>query len=247
MEQLGLTVDRGAAHLHRRRHRPEEPAGVPGRAAHRLPGRRRRHPARLDLLRAVTASSWLFYVRQSVGRLANAMATEAWRASNAYVYAIRLLVVFIETLVYFTVALVVSWEATLVCLGAGLAVWGMSHHFVRISGRAGIGQTRGYRACWLAHGHPAVHQDPEVHGPGARGGSAGGPAVQRSAHRAAPGSARQRRAGRRQEPLYTLVIVVGIYLALVQFQMELATVTFLTLVLARLLAAAARCRRNISA
>ena len=62
---------------------------------------------RVQLLRAITASSWRFYVNQSVGKLANSMATEAWRASNAYVYAIRLTVVFIETLVYFGVALLV--------------------------------------------------------------------------------------------------------------------------------------------
>jgi ATP-binding cassette subfamily C protein len=47
-----------------------------------------------------------------------------------------------------------------------------------------------------------------------------------------------------QEPLYTLVIVVGIYAALVQFDMELATVTFLTLVLARLLKRGSRVQKE---
>lgn len=191
---------------------------------------------RLKLLRAVTASSWLFYVRQSVGRLANAMATEAWRASNAYVYAIRLLVVFIETLVYFTVALLVSWEATLVALAAGLAVWGLSHHFVKISGRAGVGQTQGYRS--LLSSLTDILLSVKTLKSMGRERAAEALVAQQSGdlrtelRREVLGNAGLDAA---QEPMYTLVIVVGIYVALVVFQMELATVTFLTLILARLL------------
>ncbi len=191
---------------------------------------------RLQLLRAITASSWLFYVRQSVGRLANAMATEAWRASNAYVYAIRLLVVFIETLVYFTVALLVSWQATLICLVAGLGVWGISHQFVKISRFAGTGQTRGYRA--LLGSLTDILLSIKTLKSMGRERAAEALVAQESnelrddLRREVLGNAGLDAA---QEPLYTLVIVVGIYLALVQFQIELATVTFLTLVLARLL------------
>ncbi len=191
---------------------------------------------RLELLRAVTASSWLFYVRQSVGKLANAMATEAWRASNAYVHAIRLLVVFIETLVYFVLALIVSWQATLVCLVAGLGVWGVSHRFVRISRHAGTGQTRGYRTLLglltdiLVSIKTLKSMGRERAAEALVAGESN--ALRRDLRREVLGNAGLDAA---QEPLYTLVIVVGIYLALVQFQMDLATVTFLTLVLARLL------------
>ncbi|MFW6093032.1 MAG: ABC transporter ATP-binding protein [Pseudomonadota bacterium] len=191
---------------------------------------------RLDLMRAVTASSWLFYVRQSVGRLANAMATEAWRASNAYVYGIRLLVVFVETLVYFTVALLVSWQATLICLVAGLGVWGVSHRFVRISRHAGSGQTRGYRSLLAALTDillsiktlKAMGRERTAEALVARESDE----LRDDLRREVLGNAGLDAA---QEPLYTLVIVVGIYLALVQFRIDLATVTFLTLVLARLL------------
>ena len=46
---------------------------------------------RMSLLRGMIASRWAFFTRQSGGALANAMATEAWRASNAYVFAVRVL------------------------------------------------------------------------------------------------------------------------------------------------------------
>ena len=39
---------------------------------------------RLDLVRAVAASRWRYYLSKSVGSLANAMATEAQRASEGY-------------------------------------------------------------------------------------------------------------------------------------------------------------------
>jgi ATP-binding cassette subfamily C protein len=188
---------------------------------------------RLDLLGSVTASSWLFYVKQSVGRLANAMATEAWRASNAYVYAVRLAVVFIETTVYFVLALTVSWQATVVCLAAGLGVWAISHRFVRISKYAGIGQTRGYRA--LVSSLTDILLSIKTLKSMGREQSAQARESNDLRHdlrREVLGNAGLDAA---QEPLYTLVIVVGIYIALVQFQIELATVTFLTLVLMRLL------------
>ncbi len=191
---------------------------------------------RVQLLRAITASSWRFYVNQSVGRLANAMATEAWRASNAYVYAIRLTVVFVESLVYFAVALAVSWIATLICLAAGLAVWAVSHQFVKISKYAGTGQTRWYRS--LLGSLTDILQSIKTLKSMGR---------ERAAEALVARETQELRADLRrevlgnagldaaQEPLYTMVIVIGIYVALVQFSLELATVTFLTLVLARLL------------
>lgn len=191
---------------------------------------------RANLLDAITRASWTFYVDQSVGKLANAMATEAWRASNAYIFGIRLAVVFIETLVYFCVALAVSWQATLGCLLAGFTVWAISHQFVKISKYAGTGQTQSYRALLglltdllqsvkslKAMGREAAAQtliarETQV--------------LKQQLRREVLGNAGLDAA---QEPMYTLVIVLGIYLALAHFSIELATVTFLTLVLMRLL------------
>ncbi len=191
---------------------------------------------RMQLLRAITASSWRFYVNQSVGKLANSMATEAWRASNAYVYAIRLTVVFIETLVYFSVALLVSWEATLICLIAGLAVWAVSHQFVKISKYAGTGQTNWYRS--LLGSLTDILQSIKTLKSMGRERAAEALVARETLElkadlrREVLGNAGLDAA---QEPLYTMVIVVGVYLALVEFSVALATVTFLTLVLARLL------------
>ncbi|MEZ5558673.1 MAG: ABC transporter ATP-binding protein [Pseudomonadales bacterium] len=191
---------------------------------------------RAQLLRAITASSWQFYVSQSVGRLSNAMATEAWRASNAYVYGVRMSVAFIETLVYFVLALLVSWQATLACLLAGAAVWRISHRFVAISRQAGSGQTGWYRSL-LGLLTDLLQSIKSLK---AMGRERSAEALVARETLALKGELRREVLGNAgldaaQEPLYTLVIVAGVYLALVYFSVELATVTFMTLVLARLL------------
>lgn len=191
---------------------------------------------RATLLDAITGASWPFFVNQSVGKLANAMATEAWRASNAYVFGIRLAVVFIETLVYFTVALLVSWQATLACLLAGLSLWAITHQFVKISKYAGQGQTNSYRAL-LGLLTDLLQSVKSLKAMGREASaqtliSRETLALKEELRREVLGNAGLDAA---QEPIQTLVIVFGIYLALVYFSIELATVTFLTLVLARLL------------
>ncbi len=191
---------------------------------------------RAKLLDAITRASWIFYINQSIGKLANAMATEAWRASNAYVFGIRLAVVFIETLVYFAVALLVSWQATLGCVLAGLTVWGISHQFVKISKYAGAGQTHSYRALLglltdllqSVKSLKAMGREEAAQTLVARETLE----LKQQLRREVLGNAGLDAA---QEPMYTMVIVFGIYLALVHFSIELATVTFLTLVLMRLL------------
>ncbi|MCU0936927.1 MAG: ABC transporter transmembrane domain-containing protein, partial [Gammaproteobacteria bacterium] len=77
---------------------------------------------RLRLLRALLRARWEFFLHQPVGTLANAMATETVRASNAYLSGARALAAGIETLVYATVALFVSWQATLAAVAVGAAI-----------------------------------------------------------------------------------------------------------------------------
>ncbi len=97
---------------------------------------------RLNLLRALLDARWDYYVHQPVGALSNSMATEAARAANAYLDGSRTVALLIETLVYVAVAMMVSWQATLVALGfASLIVLGFGR-LVRTSKRAGSRQTQ---------------------------------------------------------------------------------------------------------
>jgi ATP-binding cassette subfamily C protein len=191
---------------------------------------------RLNLLTAVIASRWSFFTRQSTGALANAMATEAWRAAQSYVFAVRVLAALIEASVYTTVAVLVSWQATVLCFIAAGAVLGASHTFVRMAQRAGDHQTHQYRSLlamlsdvlqsvktFKAMGRDQVAEDVLSLETGQ---------LQRALRRQVLGEAGLDSA---QEAFFALVIVGGIFIALVYFDVQFATVTFMAIVLGQTL------------
>ena len=96
---------------------------------------------RLRLLRALLRARWEFFLHQPVGSLANAMATETVRASNAYLSGARALAHAVETLVYTVAALFVSWQATLAAVLGGAAITLSLGRLVRKARRAGRRQT----------------------------------------------------------------------------------------------------------
>lgn len=97
---------------------------------------------RLRLLRALLAARWSHYTQLPLGTVANAMATEANRASNAYRHAVQVLTHVVEALVAGSVALAVSWQVTLAAIAAGAVSMTAMQSFVRMAGRAGHRQTR---------------------------------------------------------------------------------------------------------
>jgi ATP-binding cassette subfamily C protein len=97
---------------------------------------------RLQMLRAVLRSKWEYVLHQPVGKLTNALATEAQRSSAAFVNGTTALTFLIQALVYAGVAFALSWKASLAAIGAGVVVIGLSHFLVRLTRRAGKRQTR---------------------------------------------------------------------------------------------------------
>ena len=96
---------------------------------------------RLDLVRAVVASRWRYYLSKSVGSLGNAMATEAQRASEGYLQGAIMSAQLITAVVYVALALMISWPVTLGALVLAVAVLGGLNLLVRTAGRAGRRQT----------------------------------------------------------------------------------------------------------
>jgi len=96
---------------------------------------------RLELMRAILRCRWEYFISQPIGRLTNALATEANRSSDAFVDGSLMITLLIQALVYSAVAIAISWKATLAGLLAGLAIVGISHFFVRMAQRAGKRQT----------------------------------------------------------------------------------------------------------
>ena len=97
---------------------------------------------RLELLRALLATRWSFSMRQPAGAAANAMATEANRASYAYEYLALIVAYAVEACVYLAVALAISWKASLAAGAAALLTVAALSFLVRMASRAGARQTR---------------------------------------------------------------------------------------------------------
>jgi ATP-binding cassette subfamily C protein len=97
---------------------------------------------RLALLRAMLSTRWEYFLSKPVGSLANAMATEASRAAQAYLGGALMVAFAIQALVYLIVALMVSWKATLTCLAAGCIILLILSRLIRKARKAGLRQTK---------------------------------------------------------------------------------------------------------
>ncbi len=97
---------------------------------------------RLTLIEALLASRWQFYLHQRTGALANAIATEAYRAAIGFQHGTRIIALSIQVIVYASVALLISWWATIASLLIGLLLLRILNRLVRAAWRAGAGQTR---------------------------------------------------------------------------------------------------------
>jgi ATP-binding cassette, subfamily C, bacterial len=96
---------------------------------------------RLRLLRALLAARWSFVSRQPAGRAANAMATEADRAANAFEYLALIASYSVETVVYLGIACAVSWRGALAASAAAGFMLLLLNALVQIAHRAGRKQT----------------------------------------------------------------------------------------------------------
>ncbi len=97
---------------------------------------------RLELLRALLVTRWSYYTRLPVGTASNAVATEADRASQAYLHLAQMIAELVAAAIYIAIALTVSLRATLVAaLGGGLSLL-LLNSLVRMSLKAGARQTQ---------------------------------------------------------------------------------------------------------
>ncbi|MGB5096988.1 MAG: ABC transporter ATP-binding protein [Porticoccaceae bacterium] len=189
---------------------------------------------RLDLLRAILRSRWEYFLHQPVGKLTNALATEAQRSSDSYVYGATAATFMINALIYGAIAVAISWQATLLSLIAGVLVIGASHFLVRMTRRAGRRQTLLLSSLMarltdtlqsvkplkaMAREHLA---DRVLAGETYR--------LNRALERQVFSSALLNSV---QDLLFALFIALGMYIALVTFNVELKTVLVLAITLGR--------------
>ena len=203
---------------------------------------------RLALVRAVMAARWRHYLQQSVGRMSNAVATEAQRASEAFQHGAEMAAMLLNSLIYLGIALSISWQAGLAAALAGAVLLVLLQVLIRVSRRAGQHQTTLLKGLVSAIGAQLSAAKPLK-------------AMAREDHVDAliSGQTRQlKRAIRRQviskealtalqEPLLAIMIGVGFFASLFLLHMPLPAVLVMVFLLARVVNYLSKSQRALQA
>jgi ATP-binding cassette subfamily C protein len=96
---------------------------------------------RLNLLKALFATRWEYFIRQPIGQLTNGVATEAHRASLAFQFGAKMASMVAEALIYLILAFLVSWKATLLAMGGGGVILVALRRLIKKNRKAGKQQT----------------------------------------------------------------------------------------------------------
>jgi ATP-binding cassette subfamily C protein len=191
---------------------------------------------RLRLLTSVLESKWGYFVTQPTGRLTNSMATEAWRAAQAYEFGATIVALLIQTMVYTIVALAVSWQAVAGSLVAAVVILAISHFLVRMTRRAGKRQTIWMKSL-LARMTDTLRSVRSLKAMGREDLAGGVLAVETNkVNRALEKEVFSKAAlSAVQEPLFAVVMAIGMFVLLKKWGMPIAEVMVLLIVLTKVL------------
>ena len=180
---------------------------------------------RLKLLRALFVTRWEYFIRQPVGLLTNAVATEASRSANAFLYGTRMATIAVHTIVYAVLAIMVSWQATLAAVTAGFLIIYLLRRVVQKARRAGERQTKLLQSL-LASMTDSLQSIKPLKAM-AREDSADAvlKTITRRLNRALQKQVFSKETLKAlQEPLFTAFLAFGLYVALVLWKLPLASV-----------------------
>ena len=191
---------------------------------------------RLELIDALLGSRWQYYLRQPMGSLANSVATEAYRAANGFEHSATVLALVMQVIVYGTVAMFISWQATLTSFLIGIVILHLLHRLIRATGRAGAKQTQLLRhlLTYLSDVLGSVKSLKAM----ARDNVA--EAILRDQTKQLEKATRREVMAREaltalQEPILAAIMALGLYLALVMWELSLPSVMVIAFLLTRLL------------
>jgi len=190
---------------------------------------------RLTLLRTLLLARWEYLLRQPVGALANSMATEAKRSASAYHRGAAMAALIIQVLVYTSVALLVSWQTTLIALTAGLILAYTLKRLIRKARRAGIRQTKLLKSL-IKHLTDTLQSIKPLKAMGRE--HLADTVLEKkttSLNKALQKQVLSKELLKAvQEPLLTTLLAVGLYIVLVYWRFPLATTMVLAFLLARI-------------
>jgi len=200
---------------------------------------------RLALLRALLSTRWGYFLNQQVGSMANAAGTEVMRASSSYLHGATALAFAIQAVAYFLVAMFVSWKTTLIFMTAAALVVTLLSHMVSRAKRAGRKQTRLLQSL-LARLSDSLQSLKAFKAMGRENLadellSTNTLKLNKALRKQVFSKASLRGI---QEPLMTLLVIIGLYLMLVNLKMDLPKVMVLIFLMARMLTQVGKVQRK---
>jgi len=199
---------------------------------------------RLAAIRCVMTARWSYYLKQSAGRLSNAIATEAQRASESFQYSAEMAAMLLNSLIYLGVALAISWQAGLAAGIAGALLLTLLHALIRTSRHAGQHQTQllasllSSTGALLATAKPLKAMAREDHVDALLSGQ------MKQLRRALRKQVVSREAlSALQDPLLAIMVGSGFFLSLVLLKMPLAAVLVMLFLLARVVSYLSKTQR----
>jgi ATP-binding cassette subfamily C protein len=203
---------------------------------------------RLDLIDALLAARWSYYVRQPVGRFSAALSSEAVQAGEAYTAAARFASELIQVVTYATVATLFSWQLGLLALGVGLLMVLTLNRFVTIAKRTAQKQKRHVRAMVAGLTDLLVGIKPMK----AMGRHARFQALfERDAEKIRRAQRKQsfaREANKAlQEPILAVCLAIGMYLSVSVYDLSAGQVLVMALLLARTVTAIGKAQQALQA
>jgi ATP-binding cassette subfamily C protein len=203
---------------------------------------------RLALIRALLGARWEYYTRQPLGSIANSFATEAERASQAFLHGMSIVAATLQALLYTAIALAISWQAALAALAAGAVTSAALQRLVGAARRAGRRQAQLLKASLrrLTDTLQAVKPLKAM----ARE-SLMGPLLERETRgldRALRGEVMSKEGLKAlQEPMVVAMLGLGLWAALTGWSLPLATLLMLGLLFQRTLNALNKVQREYQA
>jgi len=101
---------------------------------------------RLALVRALLNARWDYFINRPLGLFTNAISTEAIRLSEGYRFSCLMIAEAIQMFFYLIIAVLVSWEVTLLSLFSGFLIVFCLVPLVKAARRAGIKQTGSFQS-----------------------------------------------------------------------------------------------------
>lgn len=189
---------------------------------------------------------WSYFTRQPVGRIANAVSLEATRSARAYVLSVQAIATMIQCVVYVAVALLVSWQLALFALGIGGGIALALNSLVGKAKRAGKRQTKRTKelAVHLSDAligiKPLKAMDKQAHFAELFGRKI---ADLRKALRDQVFS--KELLANLQEPMLTLVLVLGLYVAVTFWSMPISELLVMGILLQRTVSRIGKMQRTV--